>query len=108
MCNDFARLGFDNVVVDAGVQLSYDWHLAREMSAGECLVPLIPSRYYLIVLSHSMRRACFEQTAASTHDKNIVPGFHMLAGGGERWLCLLHAGYLCHVLNILHCQLDVC
>jgi hypothetical protein len=41
MCNDFARLGFNNVVVDAGVQLSYDWELAREMSAGKCRYPFL-------------------------------------------------------------------
>jgi hypothetical protein len=33
VCNDFARLGYDYVVVDAGVQLTYDWNLAREMMA---------------------------------------------------------------------------
>jgi hypothetical protein len=33
LCNDFARLGYDYVVVDAGVQLTYDWNLAREMMA---------------------------------------------------------------------------
>jgi len=38
VCNDFARLGYDNVVVDAGVQLTYDWDLAREMSGGELLL----------------------------------------------------------------------
>jgi hypothetical protein len=36
LCNDFARLGYDYVVVDAGVQLTYDWNLAREMMACEC------------------------------------------------------------------------
>jgi hypothetical protein len=35
MCEDFARLGFDRVVVDAGVQLAYNWDMAREMMAGE-------------------------------------------------------------------------
>lgn len=35
VCNDFARLGYDYVVVDAGVQLTYDWNLAREMMARE-------------------------------------------------------------------------
>lgn len=35
VCEDFARLGFERVVVDAGVQVAYDWHLAREMMAGE-------------------------------------------------------------------------
>lgn len=37
LCNDFARLGYDYVVVDAGVQLTYDWNLAREMMACECM-----------------------------------------------------------------------
>lgn len=37
LCNDFARLGYDYVVVDAGVQLTYDWNLAREMMACECI-----------------------------------------------------------------------
>lgn len=36
LCDDFARLGYKKVVVDAGVQLSYDWHIAKEMSAREC------------------------------------------------------------------------
>lgn len=35
VCNDFARLGYDYVIVDAGVQLTYDWNLAREMMACE-------------------------------------------------------------------------
>uniref|UniRef100_A0A383W3A8 Uncharacterized protein n=1 Tax=Tetradesmus obliquus TaxID=3088 RepID=A0A383W3A8_TETOB len=35
LCDDFARLGFERVVVDAGVQVAYDWGLAREMMAGE-------------------------------------------------------------------------
>lgn len=34
LCEDFARLGYSHVVVDAGVQLAYDWGLAREMAAG--------------------------------------------------------------------------
>jgi alpha-1,3-mannosyltransferase len=38
LCEDFARLGFDRVVVDAGVQVAYDWGLAREMMAGEAAV----------------------------------------------------------------------
>ncbi|WIA40022.1 hypothetical protein OEZ86_013446 [Tetradesmus obliquus] len=33
LCDDFARLGFERVVVDAGVQVAYDWGLAREMMA---------------------------------------------------------------------------
>ncbi|WIA15600.1 hypothetical protein OEZ85_002227 [Tetradesmus obliquus] len=33
VCDDFARLGFDRVVVDAGVQVAYKWGLAREMMA---------------------------------------------------------------------------
>jgi hypothetical protein len=37
LCEDFARLGFDRVVVDAGVQVAYDWGLAREMMSGEHL-----------------------------------------------------------------------
>jgi hypothetical protein len=35
MCEDFARLGFDRVVVDAGVQVAYNWDMAKEMMAGE-------------------------------------------------------------------------
>jgi hypothetical protein len=31
-----ARLGYDYVVVDAGVQLAYDWNIAREIMACEC------------------------------------------------------------------------
>eukprot|EP00879_Flechtneria_rotunda_P021543 GHRR01022706.1.p1 GENE.GHRR01022706.1~~GHRR01022706.1.p1 ORF type:complete len:543 (+),score=179.88 GHRR01022706.1:277-1905(+) len=33
LCEDYARLGYDYVVVDAGVQMAYDWELAREMMA---------------------------------------------------------------------------
>jgi hypothetical protein len=35
LCNDFARLGYQDVVVDVGVQMTYDWRLAREMLARE-------------------------------------------------------------------------
>jgi hypothetical protein len=35
MCEDFARLGYQYVVVDAGVQVTYELSLAREMMAGE-------------------------------------------------------------------------
>jgi alpha-1,3-mannosyltransferase len=41
LCEDFARLGFDRVVVDAGVQVAYDWGLAREMMSGELLIGMI-------------------------------------------------------------------
>lgn len=44
LCNDFARLGYDYVVVDAGVQLTYDWNLAREMMACECMRSLDEGR----------------------------------------------------------------
>lgn len=33
LCDDYARLGYTNVVIDGGVQLAYDYSLAREMAA---------------------------------------------------------------------------
>jgi hypothetical protein len=36
LCDDFARLGYHDVVVDAGVQLSYNRDTSKEMIAREC------------------------------------------------------------------------
>lgn len=35
LCDDFARMGYQDVVVDAGVQVAYSFELAREMMAGD-------------------------------------------------------------------------